>query len=736
MAELKYDQCEYYVNGLVIYIIRVWRHDEQLEALQEEHSGSSSNSSDAEPELKPFVLVVQVLKQIIFRLGKNLNQFRYACSKRDALKVEASKAELQVFRLMSVVNASTSKAFLMPASHMLNVLDELQLSQEQWARIVVEQPVQLALGYEALRKSVEDSKVKVVMLPESPLELPWLPTTDMLELASFTLPKAKLQELGSLRLKKQLEGFESWATKPGVQLSREGGPVQFEQHEKHVLRYLGFAHTVMNVPLDMGYLANGRLLSQYMIFLHSRAELRAEASTAQHKYKAICSALNNLLKLFKWLGVSEEDHLKASQLEQFTSQVHTCKKQLSSQTAKSSLDTGHMIATGTALPFEELLVKCGTFAKEVLACCEKPEDWDLALALGVRDAVMCQLLVGLPGQRGLALHALQVVSSIEELFDRGGNYALLGVDQETWCLKWNHHKNEKTTELGTILLEKDALLSLLLTQFAGWAQECILMEQLSCPDLELTQGRMFLNTKGAPVQPASFYQRVVKVLQGVCCNPQLQLGVNVVRHLCADFIEGEAMFEGGKQGLSMLAGHTHETAQRSYLSQAARSASKSATLTKSAALYNMAAKKLMQEAPVAPGGLVELSGDVAEGHVAPCWPEATPMRATATVKRPQATGPQATGAQKATQGAGPMSPARARDGQPLFKKAKHNSPNKQGRPSTLHLLPGVEYLKPDEAGLLNFGEAKAKFMEMYGSMECKSNNIRWVFQKLTGIQMQ
>ena len=705
---------------MCIHVIRIWRDDTQLAALQQAEDSESGSAEATADTSKPYVLISQVLKSILFKLNITMNQFRYACNRLVVTKLEATKQELAVLRNVKVMPREASKAYMVAADQMLRVLTELRLGQgllEQWGKVVVQQPKQLALGYEALKKSVFDADNTVVMLPDAPLELAWQPDLDMVQAKVYALQPKHMNTMKYFKVKTQLEDFVKWISNSGVNLSRETGPVQPKDHQKFVLKYMGFSHTYVQVPLDLKNLANGRVLSKFMIFLQARAEARAGAvqgGAQDHSYKSCVMALKSIQKLFKWLASTEVGQQRAAELKALVGQVINCRSQLQSQTTKSVLDTGHMIATGVAIPFEELVVHCGSAASGVLSLCSKPENWSsLELARQVTDSIICQLLTELPGQRGLALHCLQVVTSMEDLYDRQGNFALLGHDETTWSLKFSQHKTMRSTSLGTILLEKDSLLGQLLSQFVMWAEDLILFQLHGCPDLEQTKGCAFLSSKGAPYSPGSFYKKVGKVLQVVCCNPNLQLSINTVRHLCADFIENEPTFEGHKEGVSMLAGHTHTTAQRHYLSPGNKAATSSAVLTKSASLFGQATRNLMADA-------ASPQPAAAAAATLPEVPVASPTSMSEGSF-------ECTVSASLSPGAGAGSDSFA---PPPSKRAKVSFA-KQGRPTTLRLLPGAHHLPREQVESMTRNQVKAHFKKLYG-VDTTSQNHTWMVRKLTG----
>ena len=689
MSVVQYDQVQVPVQGRFVCIIRFWINSEVVQG------GSDSDSHSSAPVQKqvPYVVVQQVFKSILSCSNISLHQVRYIMKSKELSQIEANKAQLKFLREIKILQGNTGHAGCVSAEDMLHIFKELEVETDNFQRLVVQQEKQLALSPEALKIAIIDSISHVAMMPDSPIDISWEPNDEQLSVKQYILDAQFMTtSVECLLLRGQLFNFEKFLVDKVV-LSREKKAVKGQTALdilKLIHKFIGFCHRWMHTPLDLRYLANGVLISKHVKFLVSRqahagegGSMATAAAPAAANYRYSIRALGAIQNMLKWLKVVEPE--KTAGLGALADQVASLKTQLRGISSTTEMDVGQLIAQGTAMPFDELSVFCSNYCNIIISKCSAPS---LETALLVKDALMIMLLVGLPGQRAPTLNTLQVVKDIRHLFDPDGNYALL-MQGGKWAIKWQVHKTAAC--LGTIILEHDNLLSQLLSQFVGWAEDMILCECLGCPPLNQTQGFAFLNRKGVNMSISSFYKNVTKILKVVCNKPDLNITVNVLRHLTADFIESHDMFAEHKEEVSMLAGHSHKTALTHYCSPQQKLATKSTALTKGANLFQRAQQELLvQQQPPA---------------------EPAPTSSGATISD---------------------SASLEILEEPAAKKPCLSlGARGQGKPAH-HIKPaGVEYISASSFHSMSMVKRRAVFMEMYGEATSSSNTV-WLFTKLTG----
>ena len=140
----------------------------------------------------------------------------------------------------------------------------------------------------------------MVLLPETPEEVAFEVTPEMLKMKSYTIRHADLQGPQCKLLLSQTASFTAWLEK-GVVLSRESGALKqttSRDHLKKVLRAMGFASRFCGKSLDLRQLANGLVIAKLVKLLAARRQNGAGASKSLGYSIQVLAGLS---KLMKWL---------------------------------------------------------------------------------------------------------------------------------------------------------------------------------------------------------------------------------------------------------------------------------------------------------------------------------------------------------------------------------------------------------------------------------------------------
>lgn len=235
---------------------------------------------------------------------------------------------------------------------------------------------------------------------------------------------------------------------------------------------------------------------------------------------------------------------------------------------------------------------------------------------------------------------------------------------------------------------------------------------LGCPPLSQTKGVCFLNSKGCPMSTSSFYKHVANKLRVICGNPDLNITVSVLRHLCSDFVE--TFPEQEKGSLSLLAGHTHATALGHYVSPGLKSQGKSASLSRAAKAFTTAQNELLLRAEEAEKHDLEHPGELGDPPQSP----SSTTKSGATVS-----------AALSEEEVECLSP----DPEPNPKRPclEMVPVGKPGKPQKHFKSTSSSYISVPEFFNLSLHGRWAAFLAMY-KHTTNSQNAEWLFFKLTG----
>ena len=530
--------------------------------------GAPSGDQGASSE-DVFLLNTQVYKQLMEGSSLTLKSWLISMGRlldrenmRDA-KCSCSKEQMRFFKDVGLLSPTAGMAQLTSAAAVHKLLLHLGLGSmaRAFKAHVLEPQFEPLVDQQVavVRRRVQEAASGVVLLPETPEEVAFEVTPEMLKMKSYTIRHADLQGPQCKLLLSQTASFTAWLEK-GVVLSRESGALKqttSRDHLKKVLRAMGFASRFCGKSLDLRQLANGLVIAKLVKLLAARRQNGAGASKSLGYSIQVLAGLSKLMKwLQSYCPQTSEGYQKLE------AQILTYKHQLRALSQPAKLDVLGLIANGSAITYDELSQHVGVFSEEVLKeCSEGP--LTLQLARKVRDVVLLGFYISLPPQRQPAIASMQIGMCQADLHRQDGNRCLL--QGETWVVCFQEHKNDKTTSLPAVRLPPDCHLAQGLSQFLLWAED-LLLDDYGLPSTDQTNGCMFLNSHGKPYASGQYYSKFVSLVQEVCHNQDLRVGPQLVRKLVADSGAIDDQDEAVRHSLAQLGGHSLHTQLASYRS--------------------------------------------------------------------------------------------------------------------------------------------------------------------------
>ena len=142
-----------------------------------------------------------------------------------------------------------------------------------------------------------------------------------------------------------------------VNLEREGGrntEGSLDDAIKTILRFAGFAHTFLGMPLDLAYLGNGMIVAKYLKFLSGRPK----RDKKNHSYLELM--LRHICKLMAFLA--KQQPLRSVGLLDIVAKIRECRSQLHTVSIVTPINTNDLIEKGEAKSYDELAILMIDFA--------------------------------------------------------------------------------------------------------------------------------------------------------------------------------------------------------------------------------------------------------------------------------------------------------------------------------------------------------------------------------------
>ena len=410
----------------------------------------------------------------------------------------------------------------------------------------------------AVKQSLEDVKGYVPQLPRKPraVTVDEEMVKDLLG-GDYAIKKKLIQEPKAAVLRMQLTQLEAFFGDE-VNLERDSNAVKaitLRDINQFARRFLGFAQA-FHVPLDLRYVANGQLIAQFIAFLFLRKKTKGENSeNKSHSYAS--RVLSVIVKLLTFVGSIEPQ--KKTGIEALIKDVRNFASQLlASGDKRSTWSLEDLVDDGKCVSYEDLVATVHEANSAFLPTVTQ----SIANARKMQSALLSQLLTQMPAQRSAVYTALQIVNDRRHVMRPESNYIHFSESSGCWKLVINEHKNDGKVAIEPMLIPQDSLLDQILWHWTEWAEELLLVEEFDGgADAE---GCAFFTANGKRYTAENFYLKIKSTIKEAMGNPNLQIGIKVLRRLVASSDMYATEDPSLRSTIAEIAGHSLLTEHRAY----------------------------------------------------------------------------------------------------------------------------------------------------------------------------